>query len=205
MKPIVSSDELKSCLVKQLFETLMRKQDHPPVLEPKNWNAPAEDVAEELHSFIQEFGSFTPDRFAQIKFHLLRYSGLDQESRDNICQISIYNALCPKCAFLYTAKKCLLWYDLFKMIRWKTVERSPPCIRLAFAKKSIKNVTKFLVKTNLIDAPFYNARSAPSCRAMRNWGYCNPDRYCRAMKTGNTSEYNSVRERVKLSGVHDDL
>jgi hypothetical protein len=112
---------------------------------------------------------------------------------------------CPKCDFLYTAKKCLLWYDLFKMIRWKTVERSPPCIRLAFAKKSINNVTKFLVKANLIDAPFYKTRSAPSCRAMRNWGYCNPDRYCRAMKTGSTLEYNSVRERVKLQGAHDDL
>jgi len=205
MKTIASSDELKRYSVKQLSEIPMRKQDRPPVLEPKNWNAPAEEVAGELHSFIQEFGSFTPELFAQIKFHLLRYSGLDQESRDDICHVSIYNGLCPKCNLLYTAKKCLLWSNLFKLIRWKTVERSPPCIRLAFAKKSIKNVAKFLVKANLIDAPFYKAISAPSCKAMRNWGYCNPDRYCRAMNTGTTLEYNSVRQRVKMSGVHDDL
>ena len=168
-------------------------------LNGEDWTASPDVVAEELLSFINEFGSFTPESFVQIKFHLLRGSGLTRHVRDELCDLSINHGQCPRCGLLYAAKKCLLWYRLFRIIKWETVQRAPPCIRLAFAKKSIKTVAIYLTKTNLIIAPFYRAIGSTSCNMMRRWGYCNPNEYCNAMETENTLEYISARERVKQS------
>ncbi|MHA2025596.1 MAG: hypothetical protein ACW98U_06805 [Candidatus Thorarchaeota archaeon] len=177
----------------------MRETKRTVSLDEEEWTASPTTVAQELRSFIKEFGSFTPEQFTQIKFHLLRGSGLTKPTRDEFCTLSISESLCPKCDLLYVAKKCLLWYRLFKIIKWETVQRAPPCIRLAFAKKSIKTVAIYLSKANLIDAPFYRARGSTSCNMMRRWGYCNPNEYCNAMETENTLEYISARERVKRS------
>ena len=177
----------------------MKGVKKPPSLSEDEWTASPEIVAEELRSYIREFGSFTPERFTQIKFHLLRGSGLIKSTRDELCRLSSHQSLCPKCDFLYVAKRCLLWSRLFNIIKWETVRRAPPCIRLAFAKKSIKTVATYLSKTNLIDAPFYRAIGSTSCNRMRGWDYCNPNEYCNAMETGNTLEYNAARERVKKS------
>ncbi len=177
----------------------MRDEDRNPQLDEELWAESSETVIEELRQFTKEFGSFTPELFVQIKFHLLRGPGLTKHSRDELCELSIHRKTCSKCDLLYVAKKCLLWYRLFKIIRWETVERAPPCIRLAFVKKSIKTVTTYLTKANLIDAPFYRARGSTSCNVMRRWGYCQPNEYCRAMETENTLEYTAARERVKRS------
>lgn len=177
----------------------MRDEERNPQLDEELWVESDETVVEELRQFTKEFGSFTPELFVQIKFHLLRGPGLTKQSRNELCELSIHSKLCPKCDLLYVAKKCLLWYGLFKIIRWETVERAPPCIRLAFVKKSIKTVAIYLSKANLIDAPFYKARGSTSCNVMRRWGYCQPNEYCRAMETENTLEYIAARERVKRS------
>jgi hypothetical protein len=177
----------------------MKDVKRPPSLSEDEWTESPEIVAEELRSFIREFSSFTPERFTQIKFHLLRGSGLTKPIRDELCVLSIHHACCPKCDFLYVAKRCLLWSRLFKIVKWDTVQRAPPCIRLAFAKKSIKTVATYLSKTNLIDAPFYKAFGSISCKRMLSWNYCNPNEYCNAMETERTLEYMSARERVKKS------
>ncbi|MHA2353316.1 MAG: hypothetical protein ACXAC0_05350 [Candidatus Thorarchaeota archaeon] len=177
----------------------MRKETGIPELDEELWVESAEIVAKELRQFTKEFGAFTPELFVQIKFHLLRGPGLTKQSRDELCELSIHSKTCPKCDLLYVAKKCLLWYRLFKIIRWETVERAPPCIRLAFVKKSIKTVATYLSKANLIDAPFYRARGSTSCNLMRRWNYCQPNEYCRAMERENTLEYIAARERVKRS------
>ncbi len=177
----------------------MKEMEKSLSLNEDDWTASPDVVAKELQSFISEFGSFTPELFVQIKFHLLRGSGLTKPARDELCTLSINQGLCPKCELLYTAKKCLLWYRLFRIIKWETVQRAPPCIRLAFAKKSIKTVAIYLTKTNLINALFYRAIGSTSCNMMRRWGYCNQNEYCNAMETDNTLEYISVRERVKQS------
>lgn len=167
-------------------------------LSPDNWNSTEEEVSKELNSFIGEFGSFTPEWFVDIKFHLLRQAGLTPESRDEFCKLAIHEAFCPKCDFLYVAKKCLLWLRLFR-INPRIIERAPPCIQKAYAENSIKVVADFLVKANLIDPPFYKVRSAPNCRTMERWGYCTPDEYCAAMERARTLDYSSARERVKRS------
>ncbi|MHA2177388.1 MAG: hypothetical protein ACXABH_02920 [Candidatus Thorarchaeota archaeon] len=175
----------------------MRDVKSSPTLKEEEWTEDHDAVADELRSFIKEFESFTPELFTQIKFHLLRGFGLTKPTRDEFCALSIQEGLCPKCDLLYTAKKCFLWYRLFKIIKWETVQRAPPCIRLAFAKKSIKTVAIYLTKTNLIHPPFYRAIGSTSCNMMRRWGYCNPNEYCNAMETDNTLEYTAARELVK--------
>ena len=177
----------------------MRDTDDLPELDGELWVEDSETVTKELQQFVAEFESFTPELFTQIKFHLLRGQGLTKQSRDELCELSIHTKTCQKCDLLYIAKKCLLWYRLFQLIRWKTVERTPPCIRLAFIKKSIKTVANYLSKVNLINPPFYRARGSTSCNLMRRWGYCQPNEYCRAMESENTLEYNNARERVKKS------
>ena len=175
----------------------MKKDAKPASISSEYWNVGVKQLGEELRQFIEEFGTFTPEHFTQIKFHVLRDSGLNKESRDELCRVSIFEKLCPKCDLLYVAKKCLLWYQLFRLVNWKIVQRTPPCIQSAFAKKRIKHVANFLTKANLITPPFYKVRSAPSCKAMRRWGLCNPDEYCKEMKTENTLEYRVARERIK--------
>ncbi|MFX1481971.1 MAG: hypothetical protein ACFFCP_02160 [Promethearchaeota archaeon] len=177
----------------------MNKVKATPSLSEDEWTSSPEDVTSELQSFIKEFGSFTPELFVQIKFHLLKNSGLTKQTRDELCGLSIHHGFCSGCDALYEAKNCLLWYRLFKIIQWENVKRAPPCIRLAYAKKSIKTVTIYMTKANLIDAPFYKARGSTSCNTMRRWGYCHPNEYCRAMATDNTLEYTTARERVKQS------
>ncbi len=173
--------------------------DEETMESPPCWIVPDEELAREIGAFIKEFGSFTPEWFAEVKFHLLRGSGLTKDGRREFCNVSIAFKLCPNCDLLYTAKKCPLWYDLFKKVQWKSVERAPPCIRLAYARHNIKTVTDYLVAVNLIAPPFYGRRRAPTCKMMQRWNLCEPDRYCEAMTTGNTAEYMSARERVKLS------
>ena len=177
----------------------MSKEEQVPSLDKEEWTAPPEEIAKEVKLFGKEFESFTPELFAEVNFHLLRRSGLTKATRNEFCELSIYSNTCPKCEFLYVAKKCLLWYRLYKMITWDVVERAPPCIRLAYAKKTIKTVTNYLASINLINPPFFKSRGAPSCNALRRWGYCTPNEYCKAMETDNTFEYTKARERVKLS------
>lgn len=177
----------------------MNGETRLPTLSEEDWVSTSETIAIELRSFIDEFESFTPEHFAQVNFHHLRKNGLTKTTRDELCEISIHIRTCPKCDLLYVAKKCLLWSRLYKMATWGFVERAPPCIRLAYAKKTIKTVTNYLVAVNLLSPSFYRQRSAPSCNAMRHWGYCHPNEYCRAMKTNSTFEYIAAREHVKLS------
>ncbi|MFX0107168.1 MAG: hypothetical protein ACFE7R_02700 [Candidatus Hodarchaeota archaeon] len=175
----------------------MKKE--PGILNEELWNASDTQVSEEILLFIEEFGSFTPEWFVDIKFHLLRSSGLTMESRDEFCQLSTHYLHCPKCDFLYTAKKCLLWLKLFRYIRTELLKRAPPCIRNAWEQNNIKSVADYFVKANLISPPFYKVRSAPSCKSMKRWGYCTPDEYCEAMERENTLAYSAAREHVRRS------
>ena len=177
----------------------MSRDNGMPPLNAEEWTSTPEDVAKELKLFVEEFVTFTPEYFAQLNFHLLRHKGLTKSIRDELCEISIYSKTCPKCDLLYVAKKCPLWYRLYKMATWNITKRAPPCIRLAYAKKTIKTVTNYLASVNLVDPPFFKSRGAPSCNILRRWGYCNPNEYCKAMKTESTFEYTTARERVKIS------
>lgn len=177
----------------------MPEENEQPRLTEENWNCTSPELAVELRSFVEEMKSFTPEHFVQIKFHLLRHSTLSQDARDELCKVSIHNKLCPKCDFLYVAKECLLWYRLFDLVNRRILERAPPCIKNAYKKKSIRTVINYLTAAHLISPPFYKVRRAPSCAAMKRWGYCSEDQYCKAMEFGNTIEYTKARERVKQS------
>lgn len=177
----------------------MKEVDKRTSLNEDDWVASPDTVAEELQSFIKEFESFTPELFVQIKFHLLRGSGLTRPARDELCDLSINHSFCPKCDFLYVAKKCLLWYRLFWTINPNFIERSPPCIKLAFEKNRIKTVASYLAKIHVFNPPFYEPKGGTSCNSMRRYGYCKPNLYCTAMATDYTLEYTAARERVKQS------
>jgi hypothetical protein len=179
-------------------EYMMAEKTRKPFLTEEHWTSTEYEVQSELQSFIDEFGAFTPEWFVDIKFHLLRESGLTKKSRNELCRLSIHASLCPKCDFLYVAKRCLLWSRLFR-INPRIIERAPPCIQEAFKNNRIKIVADFLVVANLIDPPFYKVRSAPWCKTLRGWGYCTPDEYCEAMERENTLDYSAARERVKRS------
>jgi len=153
----------------------MNKEKGAPLLDENEWTSTPAEVAQELKLFVEEFESFTPELFAEVNFHLLRRTGLTKSTRDELCKISIHSKTCSKCDLLYVAKKCPLWYQLYRLVTWDIVKRAPPCIRLAYAKKTIKTVTNYLVRVNLIDPPFYKSRGAPSCNVLRRWGYCNPN------------------------------
>lgn len=177
----------------------MGPDDSDTTLSQEYWNCTSSDLQNELVSFVKEFGSFTPEWFAEVKFHLLKDSGLNLMTRDELCQVSITVRQCSKCDHLYMAKSCLLWYRLFDLITWETIRRAPPCIRAAFRNKSIKIVANYLKRANLISPSFYKARAPPLCKNMEDWGNCQPDEYCKAMKSGKILEYNSVREQIKIN------
>jgi hypothetical protein len=177
----------------------MDKDDSGTAKDPDTWAVSPERIAEELLSFIRDMGSFTPNWFVEVKFHLLRQSGLTKESRAELCRISIREGQCKKCEALYEPRNCLLWSRLFSLARSTVDDRCPPCVRIALGKNSIRTVANFLTSAYLIDAPFYKQRKASSCKTMAQWGYCRPDEYCRQMKGGNPLEYISAREKVRLS------
>ena len=106
----------------------MNNDAKPAKISSEYWNVSAKQLGEELCQFVDEFGTFTPEHFTQIKFHVLRDSGLSKESRDELCRVSIFEKLCPKCDLLYVAKKCKLWSQLFRLVTWKIVQRAPRCI-----------------------------------------------------------------------------
>ncbi|MHA1576050.1 MAG: hypothetical protein ACTSU3_01690 [Candidatus Thorarchaeota archaeon] len=168
-----------------------------PHLSADYWNCSINQLVKALQSFVSEFGSFTPDWFAEVKFHFLRLSGLTIESRDELCSASIFAGTCNKCDQLYMTKRCLLWYQLFDIIDPRTVRRAPPCIRNALSENSIRIVADFLSKASLIDPPFYKARAPPRCGRMKKYGFCEPDEFCDAMENDGILGYNSAREKVK--------
>ena len=169
-----------------------------PILSDEYWNCSVESLIDTLQQFVSEFGSFTPEWFAEVKFHLLR-QGLCLQSRDELCDASIFAGTCKNCDDLYRTKRCLLWYRLFELIDRNTVRRAPPCIRNALSTNQIKIVANFLKKASLIDPPFYKARMPPRCPKMKEYGLCQPDEYCDAMETNRILEYNTAREHVKLT------
>jgi hypothetical protein len=191
-------DGLKSTYTGQHSEKTMGTPQTLPGINEELWSCSADQLANEVVGFVDEFGSFTPEWFSEVKFHLLK-SGLTLESRDELCSVTIFTKQCRKCDHLYMAKKCLLWYRLFDVVNWGSVKRAPPCIRVSLKNKSIRVVADFLKRTNLIDPPFYKSRPLPTCKTMDSWGVCNPDQYCRAMKTGRILEYNKARERTKIT------
>ncbi|MBD3407864.1 MAG: hypothetical protein GF411_17220 [Candidatus Lokiarchaeota archaeon] len=166
-------------------------------LSSKYWLEDSSFVAEELHDFITEFGSFNPDWFVEINFHLLRDVGLVEESRLQFCNLSQHEQACVSCDFLYKEKECLLWYDLFKMIRWSVLRRAPPCIRIAYVRKQIRVVVDFLVRVHLLEPPFYKSKGTPNCSWLQEWGLCQSDRYCQSMITRNPLSYSTSRGRIK--------
>ncbi len=168
-------------------------------LDSSRWSASSETVLTELHQFIAEFGSFNPDWFVEVRFHLVKSTVLDQAGRRDLCLLALDDRLCDRCDMLYKARKCLLWYMLYKETRKISLARAPPCIRLAYLRRSIRKVIDYLFHAGLISPPFYRARMAPSCNSMTQWGYCQPDQYCRAMAGKSTLDYLDARERVKLT------
>ncbi len=177
----------------------MVSERNEPRLTSEQWNCDSLVLSKELRSFVEEFGSFTPDWFVEVKYHLLKGAGFDRTTRDELCSVSIYSHTCDKCDHLYMSKNCLLWYHLFKLITWKTVGRAPPCIKAAYRNKSIKTVANFLKRANLVSPPYYLSRGVPLCRNMQDWDYCSPDEYCKQMRTGRLLAYNAVREQVKIN------
>jgi hypothetical protein len=177
----------------------MRTSAQKVILSNDHWCASDNEVSDELQSFIEEFGSFTPEWFAEVKFHLIRETGLTRESRDELCELSIDRGHCKRCDSLYEAKECPLWFRLFRLIRLSNLQRSPPCVRLAYTNGNIRHAADFLARAGVITPPFYRAKMAPRCGGMRRWGYCRPDQYCEAMETANTLEYTAAREHVKIS------
>ncbi len=177
----------------------MTSPDDESMLNRDYWNVTPDELAEEIRAFTSEFGSFSPEWFVEVKFHLLKSHGLVKETRNELCSVAIDRGLCPHCDHLYIAKKCLLWYDLYKLVSWNIVRRAPPCIRIALTRKNIKTVVNFLTNANLLDPPYYTSRGAPTCASMERWGLCSPDEYCKAMESGRTLEYVKVRERMKRS------
>ncbi|MHA1637191.1 MAG: hypothetical protein ACTSUO_08655 [Candidatus Thorarchaeota archaeon] len=168
-----------------------------PILSDEYWNCSVDSLIHTLQQFVSEFGSFTPEWFAEVKFHLLR-QGLNIQSRDELCDASIFVGTCKNCDDLYRTKRCLLWYRLFEIIDGNTVRRAPPCIRNALSANQIKIVARFLKKASLIDPPFFKARMPPRCPKMKEYGHCQPDEYCEKMESNRVLEYNRARERVKL-------
>lgn len=175
-----------------------------PYLSEEYWNCTLGELQNELRSFVSEFGAFTPEWFAEVKFHLLKHSGLTLLTRDELCSVAAYYRFCGKCDTLYMSKQCLLWYRLFDILTWKVVRRAPPCIRVALKNKSIKTVANFMKRANVVSPPFYKARAPPSCKNMQDWGFCQPDEFCQAMRTGKLLEYNSVREQIKMNRKAND-
>ena len=176
--------------------------EEPPLGEYshlRHWNASPEQLSDELSAFLIEFGSFTPEVFAELKFHLLKGHGLTKAARRELCGVSASQGHCPKCDLLYVAKKCPLWYRLYRVIRWSRIERTPPCIRLAYVRRNIRTVADYLTLAGLITLPFYTVNHALSCKVMHDSGLCQPNHYCREKHTDNVLEYTSARERVKLS------
>ncbi len=171
-----------------------------PFLNEEYWNCTADELAEEIAAFVQEMGSFTPYHFIQIKFHLLKLSFLDQQAFFEFCEVAFENRLCPNCKLLYKAKECPLWSRLFRLVDLELLKRAPPCIKRAFRRHSIRTVVDYLTAAHLINPPFYRKRPSPSCKAMRNWNYCEEDIYCKRMITGNTLEYAKVREKMRRTG-----
>lgn len=149
--------------------------------------------------FADEFGSFDPDRFAEIRFDLLKPAGLTTSARVGLCRVSILADLCPRCDQLYSPRECLLWSRLFREARRIGLDRAPPCIRNAFEVRRIRIVTDFLVRAGLIQPPHYRVGFRFNCKRMREWGYCKPDEYCAAISHGDPMDYYSARDRVKLS------
>ncbi|MFW9909783.1 MAG: hypothetical protein ACFFEF_14525 [Candidatus Thorarchaeota archaeon] len=177
----------------------MSSEPDTPYISQEYWNCDVKELLRELNSFIEEFRSFTPDWFAEVKFHLLREPGLTLMTRDEFCSVSIYGKLCGNCDDLYLSKNCRLWYQLFDLIKWRSVQRAPPCIRNALRSKSIKTVANYLKKANLLSPPFYKARATPRCGNMKKWGYCSPDEYCKNMQTDNLLEYTKARQHTKMT------
>ncbi len=175
---------------------MVKEQGHKE-LSQESWNCTRSILAKELASFVDEFGSFTPPWFAEVKFHLLKHAGLSQESNNEICTVAIENKLCGKCDQLYVTKKCLLWYKLFDLVTWKLVRRAPPCIRNAFKEHQIRTVTDYLTKVNLVSPLFYKAKLPPRCKRMNEWGLCEPDRHCKNMQNDRLSSYRIAREQDK--------
>ncbi len=168
-------------------------------LDSTRWNISSEELLIELRQFISEFGSFTPEWFIEVRFHLTKSSILDKKSRRELCTLSIDGRLCDSCDSLYKARQCHLWSRLYEETRNISLMRAPPCIRLAYLRKSIRKVVDYLVCAGLLTPPFYKVKMAPNCTTMIQWGYCQPDEYCHAMTGKNTLDYIGARERVKLS------
>ena len=178
----------------------MRFNEFYPFLDDDLWNCSFHELCCELQSFIDEFDAFTPELFAQLRFDLFR-KGLARRSRMGFCRVAAQAGFCSFCSALYKTKYCLLWFRLFNLIPRRSIQRSPPCIRNAYRRRSIKTVANFLNRINVLDAPFYESRVVPQCETMEEFGYCNPDVICERMSRTNPLEYQSVRTCLRTMSI----
>ncbi|TXT53986.1 MAG: hypothetical protein BAJATHORv1_100071 [Candidatus Thorarchaeota archaeon] len=172
-----------------------------PRLTSDYWLEDDSTVAEEIQLFIEEFGSFSPDWFVEINFHLLRADGLVKESKSQFCALAQFEENCQSCDDLYKAKHCPLWYNLFRLVKWHLLRRAPPCIRIAYIRKQIRVVVDFLVQANLLEPPFYHSQVGLSCGYLAEWNFCQPDRYCRFLTCNSPLNYSITRNRIKQNQI----
>ena len=169
-------------------------------LDDELWNCSLHELHFELQSFIDEFDAFSPELFAQLRFDLFRH-GLVKKARLELCRVAADAGLCSFCSKLYETKYCLLWFRLYNRIPSRSIQRSPPCIRKAYRKGSIKTVANFLNRVSVLQAPFYESRVVPHCDTMKEFGYCNPDRICERTNRTSPLEYESVRTHLKTTSI----
>ena len=98
--------------------------------------------------------------------------------------------VCGYCAQLYY-KGCPLLTDLDKTISpWPVLEKLPPCVRLAWVRKSRRLVINYLVNKGTLKLPLWRKIRMAKCRTMKEWGLCQPDVFCQ----GNSPlQYDNMR------------
>ena len=98
--------------------------------------------------------------------------------------------VCSFCASRYY-KDCPLLTDLNKTIdQWSTLEKLPPCIRLAWVRKSRRLVVNYLVRKGALKLPLWGKMPMAKCETLKGWGLCQADIFCQ----GKTPlQYNNMR------------
>ncbi|MHA1603766.1 MAG: hypothetical protein ACTSWF_03815 [Candidatus Freyarchaeota archaeon] len=156
------------------------------------WLVPPETLRHKCLEFIILEGYFNPKTFSELEYSLHNQEYPHRALIRELCRNVRRPEICEKC------QATCAWKELCIQVKNLHIERSPPCIQKAYRSGMFRLVEFYFRLLGVL--PNTKKRNIlMKCDYMKKKKLCNPDIFCKSIKTGNLTEYYNIRLRKKIA------
>lgn len=159
----------------------------------KFWLVPREHLRQKCLEFILLEGYFNPTTFSELQYALHNQEYVHQALIWELCKNIRCPDICEKCQATCTYK------EFCNQVESLHIERSPPCIRKAY-KLGRFHIVKIYFRLLGFVSDEKEEFPTIKCNEMKKQKLCEPDDFCKGIKSGDLTDYYTIRLMRKIAG-----